>query len=80
MTELRGLRSETQQQSITLTRIEQELISVVKDGDRRQGVIDDHENRLRVLEAFKWKLIGVGLAAGGVAGAVSALLGRILDK
>ena len=41
--------------------------------------IDDHEDRLRLLEAFKWRLVGVGLAAGAVAGLVGALAIKLLE-
>lgn len=79
LSELRGMRADMGEVRITMVRIEQEVITASKEGERRQKSIDDHETRIRVLEAFKWKLVGVGIAAGGVAGAVSALISRILD-
>ncbi len=42
--------------------------------------IDDHEDRLRLLEAFKWRLVGVGLAAGAVAGVVGALVIKLMER
>lgn len=35
---------------------------------------DDHETRLRKLEQFKWVLLGVAAASGGVAQAVASQL------
>jgi hypothetical protein len=37
--------------------------------------IKDHEMRLRQLEQFKWVLIGVALASGGVGAAIVKVLG-----
>lgn len=34
----------------------------------------DHEKRLRSLEQFRWTLIGISVASGGVSAIVSALL------
>lgn len=34
---------------------------------------DDHEARIRSLETYKWVLIGVALASGGVATTVAQL-------
>ena len=33
---------------------------------------DDHETRLRKMEQFKWVLVGVALASGGIAQAVAS--------
>ena len=35
---------------------------------------DDHETRLRKLEQFKWVVVGIAAAAGGVAGRLSGAL------
>lgn len=35
---------------------------------------DDHEIRLRKVEQFKWVVVGVAAAAGGIAGRVVGLL------
>lgn len=35
---------------------------------------DDHETRLRKLEQFKWVLLGVAAASGGVAQAIASQL------
>lgn len=59
--ELVGMRSDLVK---ALTRIE--VIDTVNKGaedDRR-----DHEQRLRILEAFKWKLLGVCITGGAIAG------------
>lgn len=37
--------------------------------------LEDHEKRLRDLEAFKWKLMGACLAAGGMGAGLTKLLG-----
>jgi hypothetical protein len=34
----------------------------------------DHEKRLRSLEQFRWTLVGISVASGGVSAIVSALL------
>lgn len=36
--------------------------------------IRDHETRLRTLEQFRWILIGVSLASGGVGAALARLI------
>lgn len=35
----------------------------------------DHEKRLRVLEQFRWTVIGVALVSGGLGAAIGKLLG-----
>lgn len=35
----------------------------------------DHEKRLRNLEQFRWMLMGIALASGGIGAAISKLLG-----
>lgn len=35
----------------------------------------DHENRLRLLEAFRWKIAGMCLLGGGLAGTAAAWIG-----
>lgn len=35
----------------------------------------DHENRIRNLEQYKWLLVGVALASGGVGAFVARLMG-----
>lgn len=35
---------------------------------------DDHEIRLRKVEQFKWVVVGVAAAAGGIAGRVVGLM------
>jgi hypothetical protein len=62
-----------------LVRIETKLDMLV-ESNKEQAVAsmkrdDDHENRLRGLEQFKWIAIGAGGAAGGVAGLVSKAFG-----
>jgi len=37
--------------------------------------IKDHENRLRALEQFKWVLIGISLASGGLAAGLMKVFG-----
>lgn len=37
--------------------------------------IKDHEERLRSLEQFKWVLMGIALASGGVGAALAKILG-----
>lgn len=40
--------------------------------------VADHEDRLRGLESFKWKLIGVGVAGGGTGGILAALFTKAI--
>jgi hypothetical protein len=35
----------------------------------------DHETRLRTLEQFKWVLIGIALASGGLGAALTKVMG-----
>lgn len=35
----------------------------------------DHEKRLRVLEQFRWTVIGVALVSGGLGAAISKMFG-----
>lgn len=66
--ELVGMRADL---STVLTR--QERIDVRNEtADRVDG---DHENRLRSLESFRWKLTGIALAVSTAAGAASGLIG-----
>lgn len=37
--------------------------------------LKDHENRLRQLEQFKWVLIGIAMASGGVTAGLMKLIG-----
>ena len=37
--------------------------------------IKDHEMRLRSLEQFKWVLVGLALASGGVSAAIMKVIG-----
>ena len=37
--------------------------------------IKDHEMRLRQLEQFKWVLVGIALASGGVSAAIMKAIG-----
>lgn len=35
----------------------------------------DHEKRIRVLEQFRWTVIGVALVSGGLGAAIAKILG-----
>jgi hypothetical protein len=35
----------------------------------------DHEKRIRILEQFRWTIVGVAIASGGVGAALAKLLG-----
>jgi hypothetical protein len=37
--------------------------------------IKDHEMRMRALEQFKWVLVGLALASGGVSAAIMKVVG-----
>lgn len=62
--ELVGMRSDVVK---ALTRIE----IIDSQNNATAGDITDHENRLRGLEAFKWKLTGIALAVGVISGLFS---------
>jgi hypothetical protein len=42
--------------------------------EKAEDIHRDHEARLRMLEAFKWKLGGACLALGGIAGGAASLI------
>lgn len=57
-----------------------QLASIATDNTRGEQVHQDHENRLRALEAVRWKIAGwsaaIGaLGGGGVVAALSRLAG-----
>lgn len=62
--EIVGMRSDVAR---ALTRIE----VIDSHNTATAGDITDHENRLRGLEAFKWKLTGIAMAVGMVSGLFS---------
>lgn len=35
----------------------------------------DHEKRLRILEQFRWTIIGIALVSGGLGAAITKVLG-----
>lgn len=58
-----------------------QLASISTDNTRGEQVHQDHENRLRALEAVRWKIAGwsaaIGaLGGGGVVAALSQLTGN----
>jgi len=48
--------------------------------ERQNSNITDHENRLRILEDFKSKIIGIALASGLFGGIIGTLLQFVLKK
>jgi hypothetical protein len=50
------------------------LIEMRAELQTQKKQTEDHESRIRQLETFKWLLMGVSLASGGI----GALLARIL--
>jgi predicted 2-oxoglutarate/Fe(II)-dependent dioxygenase YbiX len=50
------------------------LIEMRAELQSQKKQTEDHESRIRQLETFKWLLMGVSLASGGI----GALLARIL--
>jgi hypothetical protein len=38
----------------------------------------DHESRIRVLEAFRWKLLGVAVCVALASGTISGIIGYVL--
>lgn len=57
-----------------------QLAAIATDNTRGEGVHQDHESRIRALEAVRWKIAGwsaaIGaLGGGGVVAALSRLAG-----
>jgi hypothetical protein len=67
--ELVGLRGDLSALAIRFERVD-----VVNTA--AEAVHADHENRLRALEAFRWKLIGGCVLVSAVAGAAASYLHR----
>jgi 6-phosphogluconolactonase/glucosamine-6-phosphate isomerase/deaminase len=51
------------------------LIEMRADLQAQKKTTEDHEDRIRQLEQFKWLLVGVSLAAGGVGAAITKVIG-----
>ena len=49
------------------------LIEMRAELQAQKKQTEDHENRIRQLEQFKWLLVGVSLASGGVGAALAQL-------
>jgi hypothetical protein len=70
-TELAALRVDVGAGNIRLA-----VIDITTKGTAEQAA--DHERRIRVLEDFRGKLLGVAITAGLGSGAVSAIIGYVL--
>lgn len=51
------------------------LIEMRSDLHAQKEQAKDHEDRIRQLEQFKWLLVGVSLASGGIGAVLAKLLG-----
>lgn len=51
------------------------LIEMRSDLHAQKAKAEDHETRIRQLEQFKWLLVGVSVASGGIGAALAKLLG-----
>lgn len=51
------------------------LIEMRAELQAQKKQTEDHEGRIRQLEQFKWLLVGVSLASGGIGALVAKLLG-----
>lgn len=51
------------------------LIEMRAELQAQKKQTEDHESRIRNLEQFKWLLVGVSLASGGIGALVAKLLG-----
>lgn len=71
--ELVGMRTDVGK---ALTRIEV-IDNHNNDADKIHG---DHELRLRMLEAFRWKLAGIAMSVGMLSGAGGTVLGWLLTR
>jgi hypothetical protein len=53
-------------------------LEVIDTRNKNADAIDgDHEKRIRTLEAFRWKILGMALAVSGGAGALGAWVGYL---
>lgn len=73
----RGFESHDRDQVVKL-RIEVRYLSgaIQKLEDHVKEVVRDHNQRIRVLENFRWWIIGAMFASG----ALSALLSKLMEK
>lgn len=70
--ELTGMRTDIGK---ALTRLE-----VIDARDQAAAEVDrDHEGRLRALEAFRWKLVGIALCISVAAGLLSGYLTYVIE-
>lgn len=67
--ELVGLRGDLSTLAIRFERID--VVNL-----EAERIHADHEQRLRILEAFRWKLAGACLLLSGAAGVLAALVHR----
>jgi hypothetical protein len=51
------------------------LIEMRSDLHAQKAKAEDHETRIRQLEQFKWLLVGISLASGGVGAVMAKLVG-----
>ena len=86
--------SELQPGQVTIADLYRELVGMRQDVGKalvRIEVIDsrntdaeklhlDHESRLRVLEAFRWKLTGLTVVSGLFSGSGGVLIGWLLAR
>lgn len=63
--ELVGLRTD-------ITRTLERLAVIDHRSQNSDSIHSDHEQRLRAVEAFRWKMAGAAIALGGTAGAVAS--------
>jgi hypothetical protein len=59
-----------------VVKILSKLEALDRDRQTDEDIHRDHEARLRMLEAFRWKLAGAGLALGGLAASFIELIAR----
>jgi hypothetical protein len=51
------------------------LIEMRAEMQAQKKATEDHETRIRQLEQFKWLLVGISLASGGVGAVIAKLVG-----
>ncbi len=74
---------EEQSARVTITMVYKEqremkemLIAMRSDQVAQKAMAQDHEARIRVLEQFRWLLLGVAMASGGLGAMLTKYLGN----
>lgn len=66
--------------SSTATKLDSLAEQLGRAEQDREKIDDDHENRIRLLERFQWKVVGVATACGAFSGVVGALIVALASR